>query len=840
MHSPSPFALLRGILLAVLVLVASGVRAQGYPAIWHFGFNAGLDFNGAAPVPLLDGQLSNLEGCATITDGNGELMFYTDGQIVWDRDHVVMPNGFGLMGDYSSTQSGVIVPLPGSTTQFYVFTLAQAAESNGFRYSIVDMSLNGGNGDVITANVPVLTPACEKLAVVAHANGSDYWVIVHRFGDDAFLSYLLTPGGLSAVPVQSNVGVTVNSGDAYAGYLCASMDGTRLAAAYPDVINLVQVYDFDPATGSVSNAITLNGFATQGLSSGVYGVEFSPSGQFLYTAEANPSTSRVYQFDLLAGDAAAINASRVLLHTFSTYGGALQLGPDMKIYCTSLQASALDVIQDPDLAGTACGYVVGGQPLGGFTTALGLPNFIDAYFTTGIEAEGFCTNAPTTFTFTTGSSPDSLRWDFGDPLSGPLNTSTLPAPSHLYGAAGTYTVTLTLYQGTAETTETIEVELNAAVAVDLGPDTALCAGQALVLDPGVVGGTLLWSTGATTPAISVNADGTYWLQATTAEGCVSSDTIAVVFNALPVLAIADVEVCADETVVLDAGNAGSSYAWSTGATAQLITIEGVPGTYAVTVTTPEGCAASDEVNVLFVTYPLVDLGPDAQRCEQDTFRVSLPDEGYAIAWSTGASGTEAELTQSGELFVTVANGACVSRDTVAVVFHPLPEDALEDVRSLCFDRPPYSTELDAANPGSGYSWSTGEDAQLIEVEQYGLYEVLVTTALGCSRTELIRIEEDCPPALYLPNSFTPNGDGVNDLFGPVGYRFVVLELNVFDRWGAVIWTGSGGSLFWDGTVDGQEAMQGVYVWDLLYRVPGDGTAAAVGDQRVRGHVTVLR
>ena len=381
--------------------------------------------------------------------------------------------------------------------------------------------------------------------------------------------------------------------------------------------------------------------------------------------------------------------------------------------------------------------------------------------------------------------------------------------------------------------------MTSAVAFELGPDTALCQGEQLVLDPNVVGGTLLWNTGATAPVITVNADGNYWVQVTTPEGCVRSDTIDLVFNALPVLAIADVEACIDQSLMLDAGNPGASYAWSTGATSQTITIDSVSGTYIVTVTTLQGCNATDQVEVVFATNPMVDLGPDAVLCEQDTFRVSVPDEGYSITWSTGATGTEASLTESGELFVLVDNGLCISHDTVEVVFHPLPVDSLEDVRSVCLNFPPNSTLLDAANAGSGYSWSTGEDAQVIEVQQYGIYEVLVTTPLGCSRLGRILIEEDCPPSLYVPNSFTPDGDGVNDLFGPVGYRYTVLELNVFDRWGELIWTGSGDRTFWDGKMGGEEVMQGVYVWDLRYRLLG--TSATLGyEERKRGHVTLLR
>jgi len=143
----------------ILLLFSNLAFCQSPAGVWYFGNKAGIDFNsGTNPVALFDGQMETFEGCATLCDDFGTLLFYTDGINIWNRDHQIMPNGTGLLGDSSSTQSGIIVPVPGSSTLYYVFTVDKLANPNGLKYNIVDMSLEDGKGDVTIKNVSVLTP----------------------------------------------------------------------------------------------------------------------------------------------------------------------------------------------------------------------------------------------------------------------------------------------------------------------------------------------------------------------------------------------------------------------------------------------------------------------------------------------------------------------------------------------------------------------------------------------------------------------------------------------------------------------------------------------------------
>ncbi|MBK7482264.1 MAG: hypothetical protein IPI72_05865 [Flavobacteriales bacterium] len=167
-----------------------------------------IDFSSGTPVAIST-PLSTDEGCASISDTNGQLLFYSNGETVWDRNNNVMPNGTGLFGTFSTSQSALIVPFPDDPLRYYLFTApAQAGQWVGqpnAAYSVVDMTQNNGNGDVVTANVLLDGPVTERLTATRHVNGRDVWVLYHRSESDAYIAYLVTCEGVQG-PVVSNIG----------------------------------------------------------------------------------------------------------------------------------------------------------------------------------------------------------------------------------------------------------------------------------------------------------------------------------------------------------------------------------------------------------------------------------------------------------------------------------------------------------------------------------------------------------------------------------------------------------------------------------------------------------
>ena len=165
-----------------LLLLAVPLLAQPQYRNWFFGFGAGLDMGGATPSPIPGSTMQTDEGVASISDQGGQLLFYTNGETIWDRDHQPMPNGTGLYGSFSSSQSALIVPDPADSLQYYVFTTpgqvaAWGGGYNGLAWSLVDMNLNNGKGDVTIKNQELVPLVTEKLHATRHANGTDVWVV---------------------------------------------------------------------------------------------------------------------------------------------------------------------------------------------------------------------------------------------------------------------------------------------------------------------------------------------------------------------------------------------------------------------------------------------------------------------------------------------------------------------------------------------------------------------------------------------------------------------------------------------------------------------------------------
>lgn len=378
---------MRVVITIILILTFVGTSySQKEASNWYFGVYAGITFNtvDSIPAPLTDGELKTLEGCATISDKFGNLLFYTDGITVWNKNHRIMKNGEGLFGHVSSTQSAIIIPNPGKKNQYYIFTVDAEDSSNGLNYSMVDMSLDSSRGRVIEKNTHLISPVTEKITAIKH--NFDYWLIAHQWEGNYFLSYKITDQGISPELVISPVGI-IHEGDIQnkAGYMKFSTDGKKLATAiYWE--STVEIFDFDISTGVLSNPTTL----TSDDFYGVYGIEFSPDATKLYVTK-NEDNSRLYQINLEAGSAQEMLDTKVQLAKYNdrySYG-SLQLAPDGKIYLARNFLEYLSVIEEPDTLGWACIYVNEALFLNDKLCGLGLPTFIQSFMTTDCDITAF-------------------------------------------------------------------------------------------------------------------------------------------------------------------------------------------------------------------------------------------------------------------------------------------------------------------------------------------------------------------------------------------------------------------------------------------------------------------
>ncbi|HYV94424.1 MAG TPA: gliding motility-associated C-terminal domain-containing protein [Chitinophagales bacterium] len=550
---------------------------QGEYNVWFFGYGAGIDFNSGSAVAIT-GPINQWEGCADICDASGSVLFSTDGITVYDHNNNVMQAG--LLGNPSSTQSGVITPFPGSTTKYYIFTADAQAGSNGIQYNIVDMTLNAGLGGVTIMNQPLLGVAAEKITAVRNANGTDIWVLVHGWNSNSFYAYPVTSAGVGSA-VITNIGSVypADPGDdtQAIGQMKASPDGHRVASSMSWKVNQpVEVFDFDNATGTLSNQIDL---PTQG---GCYGISFSPDNTKFYCAIGGIfGSAKVVQYDLSAGN---IQASAVTLVTNNDDYGSVQIAPDGKVYIAKNGPSFLDVINNPNLAGAACGFVYDGFPLLA-GSGMGLPNFIDSYVVTSCEVNlGSDTTLCGNFSLTLDADTGGVSYLWQDQST--LQTFTANGP-------GKYYVTV-VYADGCVASDTISLD-SSSVEISLGVDTILCKDNTILLTPGPGYQTYLWQDGSSLQTMTADS-GYYSVTVTNEFGCKDSASINILTDEIKISLGPDTSSCRGSGIVLEAGNAFASYAWNDGSSSSTL-ITSAPGIYSVVVQDEHGCTATDSVLV---------------------------------------------------------------------------------------------------------------------------------------------------------------------------------------------------------------------------------------------------
>lgn len=536
--------------IPAIVLVTGmcgAVGAQPGSGTWFFGFGGSIAFQGGA-VTTSAGALFTQEGCASLCDAAGDPLFFTNGEVVIARNSVQMPNGFGLAGSFSSTQSAVVVPFPDDPDRYYIFTTPAMAGAfsplgiTGLAFSIVDMSLNNGFGDVTVKNQVLTGAVTEKLTAVRHANGRDIWVVAHAWDSADYFAFLVTCGGAIEGPVTSTAGRVmpflpgpdpVIPLYASVGAMDISPDGSTLAATWATVqdgniggSSFLDILHFNDTTGVVSDwlAITHPGNGAV-LDVRGYGMAFSPAGSKLYQTEFGrlgfPGQGIVRQYDMTAAD---IPASEFIVTQSLPEAGLVQAAPDGTMLIALLQSDSLAGIHFPEVAGAGCGFDPSQVQLSAGSSMWGLPN----------------------------------DWDPGrsDPPADPL--------------------------GLADTTLQCGDTLFLRVRVVANPFEAV---------------DVLWSTGATTVEAAIPAPGAYWVRAIM--GCDTlTDAFTVEGSGPADLLGADIRACAGDPVELAAPDIPGLWTWSTGDTGHVITVDAT-GHYRVDLVDSLGCHASDSLEVTF-------------------------------------------------------------------------------------------------------------------------------------------------------------------------------------------------------------------------------------------------
>ncbi len=534
---------MKGFLGLILTMCFLSNLAQSQTKLWYYGQKAGLDFSSNPPLVLSNSSMYALEGCASICDASGNLLFYTNGDTIWNQQHQVMANGIGLGSNQNAVQNALIVKQAGNNSIYYVFLQSSpmGTLTSNFCYSKVDMNLAAPNGSVVLKNQVIHGNSTEKQSATMHCNNVDTWVMSHEANSNLFRAYLLGASGVSPTSTNTSIGPAVNN---IFGGMKFSPNGRRLAMVTSAIgSSSVVVFDFDRSTGLLSNFLCVSN-----ANALYYSIEFSPDGSKLYASD-NATNSKLLQWDLCAGSAAAIVASCYTMYAtpnpnFLGRFGTVQLGLNGKLYLSRANIDTLAVVHQPNLAGAACNFVESGLAITPGNNHLGLPNFVTGYFkpkpssfTINYNFAQHCATAsfslpvlpPPNACSAASPSYSSVFWQFGDPLSGPLNVSALANPSHVYSAAGNYTVQLVLMGNcTADTLKQV-INIPALPSMSVSANQTICAGESRSLSVSGAN-TYSWSTGSSASVITVqpSQSTTYTVTGTyNSNVCVSQKTVQV-------------------------------------------------------------------------------------------------------------------------------------------------------------------------------------------------------------------------------------------------------------------------------------------------------------------------
>lgn len=777
----------------IIIFFINFAYSQSPAGIWYFGSKAGISFNtGSNPVSLNDGQLDTFEGCATLCDDSGNLLFYTNGVKIWNRNHLVMPNGNGLFGDPSSTQSAIIIPKPNNTNIFYVFTVDEIGKSNGLNYSIIDLTLDNGLGDVTSKNNALITPTLEKITVVQHANGINFWVISHKYNSNQFVCYEITPSGINA-PITSNVGTTLgNDPQRTIGYMKSSPNGEFVACANSGTGSEMQLFKFNNTSGQL-NLLSTSSLDSDNL--GAYGIEFSSNSKFLYVSRIDsPSfTSQIFQYDVESQNATLINQSKTLVAEFVSDEfnigtiAALQLAPNQKIYVARNNCAFLGAINSPNTPGLGCDFIPNAVSLGSNVCYYGLPSFITSYLDLNFTSSNFCYGSATEFKIPEIENVISQSWNFGD-LSSSNNTSTLEEPSHTFMATGTYTVTLTIQTATTTKTFTKQIQIIASPVAYQPTNFILCgdSNNTALFTLSDKNNEILGSQSPSDYSISyhlslieaenndnplpanytnISNPQTIFarIQANVVGECSDITSFQLIVKPKPQLD-SDIEIfyCLNsfpDKIILSAGNLNTnevlSFQWSNGETTQTIQVNEA-GIYSVQITNSFGCNATRTITVV--------------NSEKATIN-------YTIEGSIG---------------------------NYSLVVNPIGTGN-------------YVYSLDYAN-------GNYQTSNVFENIIAGNHIIYVKDLNGCG----IVFGEFY--VIGYPLYFTPNGDGINDFWNFKGSFLDIKTIAIFDRYGKFIYEIKPNSPGWDGTSNKRNLPSTDY-W--FYAVLKDG-------QEVKGHFTLKR
>lgn len=773
----------------IICILSNSLRAQKEFYNWHLGEGVQVRFDDSGNAVTGTSNVRTNEGTAAVSDCEGNLLFYTNGETVWNSNNSVMENGTNLDGFTGNTSPAIIVKKPGSSNIYYIFT---TSGTNGLKYSIVNMSGDNSRGRVIEKNIFLDNKSTGKLGVTYHANGTDIWVITHYSDNNEYEAFLINENGFErSVSSLSTFVHSETHGD-----LTVSQDGRKIASCIDELKlfpnSSVILADFNNSTGQITNEARIQ------QSGSPHGCEFSPNNNYLYV---NSTSSGIVQYNMNAGSNISILQSRRSISGSSSVYGSLRLGPNGVIYVADFSSNFLGIINNAETSfasyretglslrgGTKSGYGI-------INTTLASPPSYNG--PNSVNYSPTCFGDIVDFSLDVESNIQFIQWDFDDPASGFFNNSNLLNPQHEFTQPGTYNVSVEITYDCGSEVINIPVLINEIPIVNF-PDTVIvCSDEFKNIginnpnsnyfyqwSPGVN----LSNTNTSNPVFNGSSSSeityiNYSINITSGlNGCLVKDSLVVELVSPIVDAGPNVNVCNEDSVIIGTENrAEYTYSWSptsnvvnpingvtkfvgnnTTSVSQLTILE-LTASY-------KGCSSSETVSITQNPLPIL-LNPNQfEVCSNEQININPNFANHTYLWTDNINLSDVNSNNpvfsynntSGKdsLFKEVVNMTsllgCTNIDTAEVLVHP--RSGINDYQYLC---PGFGAQLNPYGDGVSYIWtpdynisSTTIKNPIINPDVSTTYYLSVTDIYNCSYQDSIFVEVSPIVPVSLPNDTT--------------------------------------------------------------------------------------
>ncbi len=727
---------------------------------WCFGYDIGITFNTTPPSFFPVTLPATAAAVTTVSDKTtGDLLFYTNTIDAYNRNYQLMPNGTNFNTGIVRTpsQGVVIAPFTNDPDKYYIFSVNVIGHNDNGRlsYSIVDMALDGGLGDIVQAkrNITIDSGFSQGITIVRGCN--NLWLIAHKRGTGEIYAYSITASGISNTPVISPPQYTPK-GNQIMG-IKVSPDRMSLAISYQsyisqglypaDTFSFLALHDFNAFTGKASNGRiieTISGWSSGGFTS----CEFSPDSRQLYATahilKNNAYYTDIYQYDKNLPTPLAIKASKDTIYSAISLVavGYLQMGPDSNIYATQ---------PNSPLRKNLLSITNANAPFPG------------------------CVVNTTAVAFTNTS--NFIGFGLPQPVLAPLG-----------GPPGTFITR---------------------------KDTADCLDKPLILKPTWGSTAFEWQDGSTQGTYSATYPTVYWVRYSNNCG-LFVDTFGVAMKLDTMIYKHDRYMCLTNLATLSSTAPLSMdnphYQWSTGSNTVSTTVS-KPGRYWVVMS--DKCEVLiDSIDITAVTVTSNILTRDTIICIGDTLHINAAafPVGAKGSWSNGDTGLVAKVFNKGRYEFKSTLDACSVTDYIDIDQYPAILIELGEDREICADEPLLLPRIVSSEEDDKYRWQNGSSGRSFSVSESGTYYVEVVGHCQTMRDTVNITARPCH--LYFPSAFTPNGDGINNIVRLGGDIANVskYELHIFNRWGTEIFISNDINTGWDGTYKGEPADVATYTY----------------------------